>query len=97
MLSLNGLDFPGLASGGVGVTYDIPMNVSFFPPSIRQVEVMATHFNVTCGSLAGSVQNITGSGPAFFFEPGFGLESTFVPEFDNNFPNTLCEFQCTLS
>ncbi|KAH7876420.1 uncharacterized protein C8R40DRAFT_134651 [Lentinula edodes] len=91
MLSLNALDFPGLASGGVGVIYDIPMNVSFFPPSIRQVEVMATHFNVTCGSLAGSVQNVTGSGPAFFFEPGFGLESTFVPEFDNNFPNTISQ------
>ncbi|KAJ3719429.1 hypothetical protein C8R42DRAFT_723110 [Lentinula raphanica] len=82
MLSLDDLDFPGLAPGGIGVTYDIPMNVSQFPLSIREVNVTATYFNVTCGSLSGSVQNVTDNGPAFFFEPGFGLENTVLPGLD---------------
>ncbi|KAJ3740950.1 hypothetical protein DFH05DRAFT_1528772 [Lentinula detonsa] len=90
MLSLSNLTFPGLASGGVGVIYDIPVDVSLFPESIRQVNVMATHFNVSCGSLSGSVQNVNGDGPAFFFEPGLGLESTFLSGFDT-FPNTISQ------
>ncbi|KAJ3971035.1 hypothetical protein EV361DRAFT_913146 [Lentinula raphanica] len=90
MLSLDDLDFPGLAPGDIGVTYDIPMNVSQFPPSIREVNVTATYFNVTCGSLSGSVQNVNGNGPAFFFEPGFGLENTVLSGFDT-FPNTLSQ------
>ncbi|KAJ3718048.1 hypothetical protein DFJ43DRAFT_1098865 [Lentinula guzmanii] len=90
MLSLSNLNFPGLASDGVGVIYDIPVDVSQFPESIREVNVMATHFNVSCGSLSGSVQNVNGDGPAFFFEPGFGLESTFLSGFDT-FPNTISQ------
>ncbi|KAJ4479115.1 hypothetical protein J3R30DRAFT_3881994 [Lentinula aciculospora] len=92
MSSLSTFNFPGLASDGVGVVYDIPdpTNVSHFPSFIQEVEVPATYFNVTCGSLSGSVQNSTESGPAFFFEPGFGLESTVLPGFDT-FPSFISQ------
>ncbi|KAJ3719431.1 hypothetical protein C8R42DRAFT_120323 [Lentinula raphanica] len=89
-LSLDNLDFPGLAPGGIGVTYDIPMNVSSFPSTICEVNVTATYFNVNCGSLSGSVQDVSGDGPAFFFEPGFGLENPVLSGFDK-FPNTLSQ------
>ncbi|KAJ3751957.1 hypothetical protein EV360DRAFT_75776, partial [Lentinula raphanica] len=90
MLSLDDLDFPGLAPRGIGVTYDLPNLNETFPPTIQHVDVAATYFNVTCGSLSGSVQNMNESGTAYSFEPGLGLDNIVLSGSDA-FPNTLSQ------
>lgn len=91
MLSLNTLIFPGLAPGAdVGVIYDIPdptSNVSTQVPLGTILQVNATYFDVSCGSLSGSVQNVDGA-PEFVFGTELGLGNTTVTDF----PNTICGY-----
>ncbi|KIK67601.1 hypothetical protein GYMLUDRAFT_237830 [Collybiopsis luxurians FD-317 M1] len=69
MQSLDGLKFPGLASNGLGIIYDIPNPAEILNvPSDFNVWVNATRFDVSCGSLSGEVVSIN-NGPTFVFSP----------------------------
>ncbi|KAJ3998036.1 hypothetical protein F5050DRAFT_1747845 [Lentinula boryana] len=84
MVSLNTFNFPGLADDGSGVIYDIPVNprrmYDQVPDYVQYLAVNATYFNVTCGSLSGSIQDVDGT-PAFVFESDFGVENSLMPDY----------------
>ncbi|KIK67596.1 hypothetical protein GYMLUDRAFT_36338 [Collybiopsis luxurians FD-317 M1] len=81
MQSLDGLEFPGLAPNGTGITYDIPDPVAISQvPSYPPIWVNATRFNVSCGSLSGSVES-TENGPDFVFSPDLDMPTGLVYEF----------------
>lgn len=100
MFSLNTFDFTGLANKGVGVIYETPIHhAREFDdvPGNTCLHVNATYFDVTCGSLSGSVRDIGGA-PAFVFADDFGLENTLFPGNINTFPYTICawfELSCS--
>ena len=65
----------------VGVIYETPIHhAREFDdvPGNTCLHVNATYFDVTCGSLSGSVRDIGGA-PAFVFADDFGLENTLFP------------------
>ncbi|KAJ3740927.1 hypothetical protein DFH05DRAFT_1528750 [Lentinula detonsa] len=84
MLSLDTFNFPGLADDGSGVIYDIPVHplriYDQVPDYVQYLAVNATYFNVTCGSLSGSIQDVDGT-PAFVFESDFGVENSLMPDY----------------
>ncbi|KAJ3998032.1 hypothetical protein F5050DRAFT_1309223 [Lentinula boryana] len=83
MVSLDTFNFPGLADDGSGVIYDIPVHPNRIydqvPEYVQHLAVNATYFNVTCGSLSGSIQDVDGT-PAFVFESDFGVENSLTPD-----------------
>ncbi|KAJ4479092.1 hypothetical protein J3R30DRAFT_3702147 [Lentinula aciculospora] len=99
MLSLDTFNFPGLADDGSGVIYDIPVHPDRIVQKltewdidvVRYLEVNATYFDVTCGSLSGSIQNVNGTGPAFVFASDFGIANSLLPNNVNTFPNTISQ------
>ncbi|KAJ3740930.1 hypothetical protein DFH05DRAFT_1545671 [Lentinula detonsa] len=84
MLSLDTFNFPGLADDGSGVIYDTPVDsirmYEQVPDYVQYLAVNATYFNVTCGSLSGSIQDVDGT-PAFVFESDFGVENSLIPDY----------------
>ncbi|KAJ3985734.1 hypothetical protein F5890DRAFT_1585217 [Lentinula detonsa] len=84
MLSLDTFNFPGLADDGSGVIYDTPVDPIHMyeqvPDYVQYLAVNATYFNVTCGSLSGSIQDVDGT-PAFVFESDFGVENSLIPDY----------------
>ncbi|KAJ3923765.1 hypothetical protein F5877DRAFT_63070 [Lentinula edodes] len=78
---------------GVGVIYETPIHhAREFDdvPGNTCLHVNATYFDVTCGSLSGSVRDIGGA-PAFVFADDFGLENTLFPGNINTFPYTISQ------
>ncbi|KAJ3878376.1 hypothetical protein F5051DRAFT_488287 [Lentinula edodes] len=94
MFSLNTFDFTGLANKGVGVIYETPIHhhAREFDdvPGYTHLHVNATYFDVTCGSLSGSVRDIDRE-PVFVFADDFGLENTLLPGNINTFPHTISQ------
>ncbi|KIK67602.1 hypothetical protein GYMLUDRAFT_237831 [Collybiopsis luxurians FD-317 M1] len=81
MLSLGDLEFPGLASNGLGISYDIPDPVEILNvPSEVPVLVNATRFDVSCGSLSGAVSD-TKDGADFIFSSNMGVPTGLIEEF----------------
>lgn len=102
MFSLNTFDFTGLANKGVGVIYETPIHhhTREFDdvPGDTHLHVNATYFDVTCGSLSGSVRDIDRE-PVFVFADNFGLENTLLPGNINTFPHTIrawLELSCSM-
>ncbi|KIK67603.1 hypothetical protein GYMLUDRAFT_36339 [Collybiopsis luxurians FD-317 M1] len=81
MASLDGIPFPGLASNGSAVIYDIPdpANISNVPSDVL-VQVKATRFDVSCGSVSGTVSS-TESGTNFIFSSNMGVPASQIYEF----------------